>query len=100
MASVQILRGLTDSEVEELKASAKLLGLKVNIRTHREKYAAGAVDIRPTVKDEYRWTEDQFLKVRAFVQAHNLETGCVELDSEHAALVYASGFNYMRKRVY
>lgn len=77
-SSTLVVRGLTELEYEAIKEAAKAeLPFSINIRIHKQKYAYGAIDIRPRAprgnRDfNYAWTEVQFSLVLNFLIKHKL----------------------------
>ncbi|MCR6790413.1 hypothetical protein [Bacillus thuringiensis] len=69
------LKGLNAEEYATIKEMAKKeLSFKVNIRQWKRKYAYNAIDIRPTKKDDYKFTKEQLDEVYNFMKRHNLRT--------------------------
>lgn len=72
------IRGLNKEEYTAIKAAAKAeLPFSVCIRIHSQKYALGAIDIRPrtprgSADPFYKWTEEEFKLVLDFVIRHKL----------------------------
>lgn len=64
---IRTLEGLTAAEYEALKTAAKdELTVPHTLRFHKQGYCYGAVDIRPTAKTGYRFTEAQAAEVIEF----------------------------------
>ncbi len=91
-------RGLTDNEYKKIKELAKKeIPFKVNIRTHKQKYAYGAIDIRPYGKGVYRWANEEFEHILDFIKRHNLAFNRANIDEKNYFLCYSDGFTYVYK---
>lgn len=97
--TIKKMQGLNAGQYSEIKDAAKkeLKGF-VTIRQHKQRYAYGAIDIRPTKKNG-AWTEEQFSKVKAFILSHNLTMSMSEiLFGEHGLYIHRhQGVNYLFK---
>lgn len=90
-----VYRGLTQDEYKNIKELAKNeIPFRVNIRIHKQKYAQGAIDIRPYGKGVYKWTEEEFKIVLEFVKKHNLFFNKVNVKERVFYLCFGSGFDY------
>ena len=90
------VRGLSDSEYENIKALAKKeLPFRVSIRRWKRNYAMGQIDIRPYGKGIYRWTSEEFKTVLAFVERHNLLFNTARTQPKNWELCYNNGFTFV-----
>lgn len=101
------LRGLTTAELTELRQSLAVFGLDkiATVRIHRQAYAFGHVDIRPT-KAAYSksdsigyWTQEDFVRMHAFMQTTMLVSSLGEHSDDVAYACNGNGFHYMGKEI-
>lgn len=95
MPKIVILRGLTPSEFLALK---KDLPTFATLRTHKQKYAYRAVDIRPRKGNGYQFSPEQFQTLRTLVEKHQLVDTSPDIwNGSNAYYCYMSGLNYFYK---
>lgn len=86
--------GLTAAEYEDIKKAVKAeLPFTVSVRYHKQQYAYGSIDIRPTKQMGWHWTLEQVKQVREFCNSHNFHWFGHDYDD----FVFQGGFHYLRK---
>lgn len=91
------LRGLTDEEYAVMQQAAKHFTFPVSLRIHRQRYAYGAIDIRPTKRYKHAFTPEQVDAIIAFCDGYGLVETSGLMTSPHAQYIYRAGFHYLRK---
>lgn len=97
------LQGLTRNEFNTLAQEVKqTIPFRVRFCQHtQQQYARGQFDICPTKKDGYRWTEEQFNIVRAFLIERSYRIGQMDiLTGDTGYYCFRSGICYISKVVH
>jgi hypothetical protein len=97
-ATIIQARGLSNAELEELKAKLKPLGFTVNVRRHAAKYVLGYVDLRPSKASGWSFTASELDKVIAVVEELGMRIAQMDLlRGDNRAYIFASGITYAFK---
>lgn len=98
MARLVRYHGLDKGEYETLKAELKKALPGVSIRYNKQGYAYGTINIGPSARQSYTWTEEQFATARAFLAERGLSVMQQSiLDGPNAYYCFRHGIAYIHR---